>query len=146
MSMLDSRDDDCITGIFDTEATSVVVTEKAKKTLIPIGEKSKKLFSIPMGDTAAATDKMNMDHKMRDTATEINVVPEVQFTLVSGSKMANGGHVTMLDKKMSKSMTLTPPKYQMIENQYSKDANARKLDSGAFHSHKKSEMRILTPS
>ena len=39
------------------------------KSLIPTGEKSKKFFSMPMGDTAAAIDNMDMDHKMRDPDT-----------------------------------------------------------------------------
>ena len=43
-------------------------------------------------------------------------------------------------------MTVTLPKYQLIDNQYSKDTDARKLDSGASHSQKKSAMRISTPS
>ena len=43
--------------------------KKSKKTLIPTGEKSKIMFSMPMGDTAASTDKMNMDHNMRYIAT-----------------------------------------------------------------------------
>ena len=54
---------------------------------------------MTMGDTAAATDNMNMDHKMRYLATEMNVVPGVQATLFGGSKMADAGYVTILDKK-----------------------------------------------
>ena len=53
---------------------------------------------MTMGDTAAATDNMNMDHKMRYLATEMNVVPGVQATLFGGSKMADAGYVTILDK------------------------------------------------
>ena len=98
MSMSHSRDDDGTTGIFDTAATSGVATEKAKKALIPTGEKSKKVFRMTMGDTSAATDKMKMDNKMRDPDTEINALPGVQATLVSGSKMADAGYVTILDK------------------------------------------------
>ena len=146
MSMLHSRDYDGTTGIVDTGATSGVTAEKPKKALIPTGEKSKKVFSMPMGDIAAATDKMKMDHKMRCPATEMNVLPGIQATLVSRSKMADAGYVTILDKKMSKSMTVTPPKYQLIENQYSKDTDAKKLGSGAFHSQIKAAMIILTPS
>ena len=51
-----------------------------------------------MGDTVAATDKMNMDHNMRYPDIEMNVVPGAQSTLVSGSKMADAGYVTILDK------------------------------------------------
>ena len=51
-----------------------------------------------MGYTASATDKTKMDHKMIDPATEINLVPGVQATLVSGSKKADAGYVTILDK------------------------------------------------
>ena len=76
-----------------------------------------------MGDTAAATYKMNMDHNIRVPYTEMNLVPGVKATLFSGSKMSDAGYVTILDKKMSKSMTVTPPKYQLIENQYSKRVN-----------------------
>ena len=76
----------------------------------------------------------------------MNVVPVIQATLVGGSKMVDAGYIIILDKKMSKSMTVTPPKYQLIENQYSKDTDARKLDSGAFHSQIKAAMIILTPS
>ena len=39
-------------------------------------------------------------------------------------------------------MTVTPTKYQLIKNQYYKDTDTRKLDSGAFHSQTESEMRI----
>ena len=98
MSMSHSCEDYGTTGILDTGATSVVATEKSKKALIPTGEKSKKVFILPMVDTTAATDKMNMDHKLRYPATEMNVVPGVQATLVSGSKMADSGYVTILDK------------------------------------------------
>ena len=87
-----------------------------------------------------------MYHKMRYPATEMNVVSGLQATLVSGSKMSDAGYATILDKKMSKYMRVTPPKYQLIKNQYSRDTDASKLDSGAFHSHKKSAMIISTPS
>ena len=43
-------------------------------------------------------------------------------------------------------MTVTPSKYQLIENQYSKDADASKLDSGAFQSQTKAKTIILTLS
>ena len=69
MSMSHSRHDDGNTGTFDTGATSGVATEKEKKALIPTGENSKKVFSMPMGDTAAATYNMKMDHKIRDSYT-----------------------------------------------------------------------------
>ena len=102
MSMSHSRHDDGTTGIFDTGATLGVATEKAKKALIPTGENFKKCFSMPMVDTAADTDKMNMDHKMRDPATEMHVVPGVQAIVVSESKMADSGYVTILDKNYVK--------------------------------------------
>ena len=142
ISMSHSCHDDGTTDIFDTQATSGVATEKSKKVLIPTGEKYKKVFSMPMVDTSASKYKMKMDHNMRYPATETNVVPELQATLVSGSKMVDAGYVTILDKTISKSMTVTPPKYQLIENQYSKDTYAIKLDSGAFPSQTKSAMRI----
>ena len=41
---------------------------------------------------------MNIDQKMRDPAAEINLVPGVQNTLVSGSNMSDDGYVTILDK------------------------------------------------
>ena len=76
----------------------------------------------------------------------MNVVPVIQATLVGGSKMVDAGYIIILDKKMSKSMTVTPPKYQLIENQYSKDTDTSTLDSSAFHSQTKLAMRIKTPS
>ena len=53
---------------------------------------------MTMGDTASATDNMNMDHNTIYPDIEMNVVPGVQAILVSGSKMADSGYVTILDK------------------------------------------------
>ena len=41
---------------------------------------------------------MNMDYKMRDPSIEMNVVPGLQATLVSGSKISDAGYVTILYK------------------------------------------------
>ena len=52
-----------------------------------------------MGNLAPATEVMEMTHKLRAPANDMNVVPGVNETLVSGVKMAEADYITVLDKK-----------------------------------------------
>ena len=85
-------------GAYDTGATSSAGSPADAQHFIKTGEKSKKIFIIPNSERMPATDKMRMQHQLRHPADEMNIVPGVHTTLISGCKMADADYVTILDK------------------------------------------------
>jgi len=85
-------------GIFDTGATSGAAAEKDAKYLINTGEMSDKIFIIPNSEAMPASAKMKLSHQLRHPATEMNVVPGMHTSLISGCKFADADYVTVLDK------------------------------------------------
>ena len=85
-------------AIFHSGASSGVATEKDAKLMIRTGEPSHKTFVIPNSETMAATEKVKLPFQLREPANEMNVVPGVHTSLISASKMADAGYITILDK------------------------------------------------
>ena len=71
------ENDNNATGIFDTGATSGVAPEQAKRHLRATSKQATKIFQMPMGDQAAASEVMEMTHKLRQPANDMNIVPGV---------------------------------------------------------------------
>ena len=87
------------TGIFDTGCTSGVTTTKDTKLMNPTGRQSNKIFHMPLGDAAPATEVYELKHDLRQPAREMNVLPNLHSTLISGVKLADAGYVSVLDEK-----------------------------------------------
>ena len=92
------RQESLPSGAYDTGATSSAGSPADAQYFINTGEKSDKVFIIPNSERMPATDKMRMQHQLRHPADEMNIVPGVHTTLISGCKMADADYVTILDK------------------------------------------------
>ena len=86
-------------GIYDTGATLVVVALEDAKYFISTGEKSNKIFFIPNSDTMLATEIMKLANEWRAPEYEVDIVPGVQPTLLSGVKFSDTDYLTVLDKE-----------------------------------------------
>ena len=65
---------------------------------IPTGVKSKKLFHMPNGTTAPASNVCKLQHNLRDPARTVDMVPGlVDASLLSTSKLATAGYITVYD-------------------------------------------------
>ena len=64
------------------------------------GRAANKTFMMPMGDTATATElrKLKTDG-IREPAKEVNIVPGVHSTLISGPQLANDDYVAIASKR-----------------------------------------------
>ena len=94
-------------GIYDCAATSGVAAVAAVadiKDLVPTGEQSSKVFIIPNSEAMPATKKYKLRYKLRDPATEMNVVPGVHSSLISACKFADTDYITVSEKNGLKSM------------------------------------------
>jgi hypothetical protein len=60
-----------------------------------IGTESTKVFSMPTGETAAATVKKKLLLDVREPANEVHIVPQIEQTLLSGSKFADAGYTAV---------------------------------------------------
>ena len=87
------------TGIYDTGCTSGVTTAVDAQLMHPTGRRSNKVFHMPLGNSAQATEVYKMRHKLRQPVLEMNELPELQSTLVSGVKIADADYVSVIDKK-----------------------------------------------
>ena len=64
-------------AVVDSDTTSHVGTEEDEEELIPTNKKSSKLFSMPNGETEAATKQALLDHDLREEARTVDIVPGV---------------------------------------------------------------------
>ena len=83
-------------AIYDTGCTSSALTAKdpAERT----GKPSRKIFAVATGHTAAATEQVKLRHKLREPARSADIVPGIQESLVSASKFADSGYISVFDK------------------------------------------------
>lgn len=87
------------TGIYDTGATTTVGAEEDEAEFDETGQTSDKVYVMPMKDEASATKLMKLKrNELRDKAKEVNLLPGVHSTLVSGVKLADEDYVTITDK------------------------------------------------
>ena len=87
------------TGIYDTGCTSGVTTSTDAQLMQPTGRRSNKVFHMPLGNSAQATEVYEMNHKLRRPAMEMNELPGLHSTLISGVKLADADYVSVIDKE-----------------------------------------------
>ena len=63
---------------------------------------SKKVFMLPDTPKIRATKIMHLKHNHRAGAGEMNIVPNLHYTLISVSKMAEHGYVAVFGKRDAK--------------------------------------------
>ena len=83
-------------GVSDTGATSTAGKENDpfKETNI----KSNKIFHLPTGGTAATSKIAKLRLNVQEPAKMVDIVPELDQTLLSGSKFADAGYTAVYDK------------------------------------------------
>ena len=84
-------------GIYDTGASSTFVAKKDEKHFQGTGEPSGKVVGMPNGKTERAGEKLIMNNGLRAPANTADAIPSIRQTLVSGSKVADAGYVTVFD-------------------------------------------------
>ena len=86
-------------GIMDSGATSTFASEKDEKHFIPTGKMSDKVVKLPNGKLEKAGKKLILDQDLREPANKADGIPALKQTLVSTSKMANAGYITVFDEE-----------------------------------------------
>jgi hypothetical protein len=83
-------------AISDTGATSTAGTlhDPFDTTTVP----STKVFLLPTGGTAHATHLAQLLLNVRAPANQVDLVPNLTHTLLSGSKFADAGYTAVYDK------------------------------------------------
>eukprot|EP00804_Cyclotella_cryptica_P030007 CCRYP_013455-RA/>CCRYP_013455-RA protein AED:0.62 eAED:0.47 QI:0/-1/0/1/-1/1/1/0/150 len=83
-------------AISDTSATSMAGTlhDPFHPTTVP----STKVFLLPTGGTAQATHLSQLLLDVRAPANQVDIVPNLTQTLLSGSKLADAGYMASYDK------------------------------------------------
>jgi hypothetical protein len=83
-------------AISDTGATSTAGTlhDPFHTTTVP----STKVFLLPTGGTAHATHLSQLLLDVRAPANQVDLVPDLTHTLLSGSKFAEAGYIAVYDK------------------------------------------------
>jgi hypothetical protein len=87
------------TGILDMGCTSGARAEKDMDCFHDTGLPSNKVFMLPDKTKIKATKMMQLKHKLRAGAGEMNIVPNLHSTLISVPKMADHGYIAVFDKK-----------------------------------------------
>jgi hypothetical protein len=90
------------TGILDTGATSGMGQLEDTGALKYTGQPSTKVFMLPDKSRVRATYKMLLQHKLREGAREMNIVPGLHLTLVSVPKIVDKDYIVVFDKKLAK--------------------------------------------
>ncbi len=86
------------TGILDTGCTSGAGAEKDMDYFHDTGLPSNKVFMLPDKTKIKATKTMQLKHKLRAGAGEMNIAPNLHSTLISVPKMADNGYMQCLMK------------------------------------------------
>ena len=83
-------------GVSNTGATST--TGKENDPFEQTNIKSNKIFHLPTGSTTAASKIAKLCLNVRKPAKTVDIVPELDQTLLSGSKFADAGYTVVNDK------------------------------------------------
>ena len=83
-------------AISDTGATSTA--GKSGHPFRFFNSPSDKVFHLPTEGTARASVKSKLMHKLRETATKVDIVPGLTNTLLSTGKLVEGGYFAFYDK------------------------------------------------
>lgn len=93
------------TGALDSACTLTVGSEKDREEFTEERGETDKIFILPKGEEAPATERRELNWDLLPPVNEVNIVPGVHITLISLCKMADAGYVTLLDKEGAKIMT-----------------------------------------
>ena len=93
-----AEDWDIPTGLYDTGASSTFVAPQDKRHFRATGEKSSKVVSMPNGKLEGAGEKYIMENDLREPANQADSIPSLKKTLVSTSKFADAGYISVFDK------------------------------------------------
>ena len=83
-------------AVSDTGATASAFTPDNPS--IPTGVKSTSTFGGAFGDQAKATTINKLHHKLREPARSVHIVPQVQTSLLSTSKVVDADYIAVYDK------------------------------------------------
>lgn len=86
-------------GIYDSGASSTFVAKKDKKHFKSTEEPSGKVVGMPNGMVESAGEKLEMHNELRAPANTADEIPSIRQTLISGSKVADAGYVTVFDEE-----------------------------------------------
>ena len=84
-------------AISDTGATSTAGSPKDIQSFDVTGELSTKVFRLPDGSKKAAQERATLRLPLRDPANQVDIVPGIEQTLLSGGKMAEAGYIAIYD-------------------------------------------------
>ena len=83
-------------AVSDTRATASAFTPDDPS--IPTGVKSTSTFGGAFGNQAKATTINKLHHKLREPARSVHIVPQVQTSLLSTSKVVDADYIAVYDK------------------------------------------------
>ena len=83
-------------AVSDTGATSTAGTPNDP--FESSNKKSNKVFRLPTGGTATATSTAKLLLSVREPANEVDIIPNLEQTLLSTSKFADAGYTAVYDK------------------------------------------------
>ena len=84
-------------GLMDSGASSTFVAPHDKKHFQGTGRPSDKRVSMPNGKLEQAGEKLIMKNGLREPANQADSIPTIKRTLVSTSKVADAGYITVFD-------------------------------------------------
>jgi hypothetical protein len=82
----------------DSGATSTFIAPHDKKHLQSTGKPSTKRVKMPNGQMEAAGEQMKMNNGLRHPANSADTIPSLKTSLVSNSKLADAGYITVYDE------------------------------------------------
>ena len=92
--------DDCKPMMSDCGEFSLInnAHDLTSKSFIKTGQKSSKIFSMPMGHKAQADEVRLLQHKLREPARSVDMVPGIHNSLLSTGKFADANYISIFDK------------------------------------------------
>ena len=85
-------------AVSDTGSTSSSGLSSNSASFCTTGQRSTKIFRLPNGSNASASEVCLIQQPLPDPARTINMVPSLRgASLLSTSKLADAGHVTVYD-------------------------------------------------
>jgi hypothetical protein len=96
---METKNSKTVQAFLDTGCTSGAGAEKDMDCFHDTGLPSNKVFMLPDKTKIKAMKTMQLKHKLRAGAGEMNIVPNFHSTLISVPKMADHRYITVFDKK-----------------------------------------------
>jgi hypothetical protein len=118
-------------AISNTGAT--VSTIKPLDPSVPTGIQSTATFGRAFGEQATATTMNKFNHKVRKPAQSVHIVPQVQTSLLSTSKVVNADYITIYDQEEVNFYDMKRTKITISEEAVLKGGDAQQQDYGGCH-------------